>query len=112
MMDLYDWRKTTLEIMSVKKELDTSITALNSQMCENIKHICEENGLDVETVDGSTDLSTYLVTFKGNTSNSIQFSRKFLVDIGMGFSVRRIIDREANTKLLLELYPFEEEESK
>ena len=110
MIGFENWKMRNSEFSKALKDLNKAFDEERSIMEDTIRRICEENGLPVRSVDGSSDNSEFLVRFDGDTSNQIQFSRKFLVDIGMGFVVRRVLNEEANNELLLELYPFGDEE--
>ena len=110
MIGLDDWKKRNSEMYKALRELNKAFDEERAMMEEGIKKICEENGLQVKLVEGSSDNSTFLVRFDGDTSNQIEFPKKFLNAIGMGFVVRRVLNEEANNELLLELYPFDDGE--
>ena len=110
MNGLEDWKERSMELYKAISELNKAFDAERKMMEDEIKQIFGKHGLIADSVTGSSDNSEFLVRFVGDTSKQIQFPKKLLDDIGMGFVVRRVLNEEANNELLIEIYPFDDGE--
>jgi len=107
MFDLEEWQGVAERCDEAISELRSLLSEQRQSLTNHLHLVCESNGLAVRSIKGSTDNSVFEIHFKGNTSNSIQFSKKFLAELNMSFSVQRMLDSNADTELYLEVYPIE-----
>lgn len=110
MNGLENWKDRTSQTYKAIKELNEAFDEQREEMEAKIRKVCSANGMVVDYIKGSSDNSVFEVKFIRNTSDEIQLPWRFIAELGMGFSVKRILDKEAKMHLLLVLYPFWDEE--
>ena len=105
--DAEEWKGKVSKCNEAILEIKNLLSKGEQLFIEELTRICEDNGLAVESIQGSSDSSVYEIHFKDDTSNSIHFSRQFLNSLNMSFSVQRRIDWDAGSEMYLEIYPLE-----
>ena len=106
---LENWKSDVLRLQEVEKTLDEDRNALYGEIASKLKRIFSQNGCPTRNIHFSTDGSVIEVTLTGNHSNSIQFTRKMVIELCMPFAVRRRITNKGETELYIELYPIDGE---
>ena len=102
------WKNGVKELNKTVAEVSVARDEAYKLMSDEIKKIFARNGTVVDKIHFNNDSSVISVELTGDHSKSISFKKSFLIDIGMGFSVVRTITREGDTKLYVNLHPFEE----
>lgn len=105
-----DWVESVNKCNEAISEVNKVLEEQRIEMIDRIARICNKHGLNVDTdsIVGSSDNSIFTVRFDGNTSNCIEFPRKFLYDLNMSFAVKREMDKRGNIVMYMVIYPLEE----
>ena len=93
------------ETNEVATAIDEDRKDVYTAMTNNLKGIFKENGLDVRDITITDDGSVISVRFLGNTSKSINFSKKLVDELDMGFSVKHGYNHLAESEMFVQLYP-------
>ena len=104
MMD--EWRESVNECNLAMNEVYTLLSKKREFLVAEVEKLCNKYDLPVSKISVSSDCTVLTVYFDGNTSNTLHFPRKFLLELNMSFSVKRELDALANNVLFLEIYPF------
>ena len=82
----------------------------NTLMTKKLKEIFAQNETPIKSITFSEDSTVITIYIEGNAESFIHFTKSFLNQLGMPFTVRRDLDEKCNHRLYLELYPLMDEE--
>lgn len=107
---LTDWKESVRELNSNQSDLDKIRQTAMDEMDKSLDKLFAENGLKIDWTDWEDDLSVIDVHLVGDTTRVIPFTKRFLVEIGMPFTVVRQLTKLAEQELYIKLYPLLEED--
>lgn len=105
-MKLDDWRQDVDQCNMAMNQVYSALSKKREYIVSEVEKLCNSYDLPVKKISVSSDCTVLTVYFDANTSNTLHFPRKFLLELNMSFSVKRELDALANNVLFLEIYPF------
>ena len=102
------WKEGIEQLNKMTSDIKNCRDEAEELLSDRIKQIFERNDLTVKSINFEKDSTVITVRVEEDTSKSIHFNKKFMFEIGMAFSVKRIWDVSTDHELLVKLYPLED----
>ena len=107
-----DWKSSVREMNKTVETIDKNRAEVYKWLADEVRTLFEDCEMFVENLHFNNNGSVIQVRLEDTTSKSIKFPKHFIDNIGMPFSVQRVLNcdgLDVVSELFVELYPLEED---